>query len=287
MAKKLAIGRGLDSLIPKNTTQEALKSVNDSDVIHQLLHSKVTPSPLQPRAIFTPEQLAELVDSIKEHGIIQPLIVRKNKDEYELIAGERRWRAASILQLERVPAIIREASDQDVLELALIENIQRESLSPIEEARAYKRLKAEFKMKQADIARRVGKSRAAIANSVRLLDLPELVQENLISGNISVGHAKVLLSVRDDEKIIKLTKEILGKNLTVRQLEKAVQKMLRPVEEPVSKKATQSVYPEFAEAINRRLNTSVQICGSNTKGTIEISYSSPEKLEEIIAILGI
>lgn len=194
---KPALGKGFDALINQNLSRESLAAPQAGDVVHQLSHAAIIPSSLQPRAIFTPEQLAELVDSIKEHGIIQPLIVRKTQsDKYELIAGERRWRASGILGLSTVPAIIREASDKDVLELALIENLQRENLSPLEEAAGYMRLKTEFRMKQGDIAKRVGKSRAAVANSMRLLDLPQPVQDMLGNTFISVGHAKVLLSLK-------------------------------------------------------------------------------------------
>ena len=160
---KPALGKGFDALINQNLSRESLAAPQAGDVVHQLSHAAIIPSSLQPRAIFTPEQLAELVDSIKEHGIIQPLIVRETQNgKYELIAGERRWRASGILGLSTVPAIIREASDKDVLELALIENLQRENLSPLEEAAGYMRLKTEFRMKQGDIAKRVGKSRAAV-----------------------------------------------------------------------------------------------------------------------------
>lgn len=194
---KPALGKGFDALINQNLSRESLAAPQAGDVVYQLSHAAIIPSSLQPRAIFTPEQLAELVDSIKEHGIIQPLIVRETQNgKYELIAGERRWRASGILGLSTVPAIIREASDKDVLELALIENLQRENLSPLEEAAGYMRLKTEFRMKQGDIAKRVGKSRAAVANSMRLLDLPQPVQDMLGNTFISVGHAKVLLSLK-------------------------------------------------------------------------------------------
>ena len=215
---KPALGKGFDALINQNLSRESLAAPQAGDVVHQLSHAAIIPSSLQPRAIFTPEQLAELVDSIKEHGIIQPLIVRKTQSgKYELIAGERRWRASGILGLSTVPAIIREASDKDVLELALIENLQRENLSPLEEAAGYMRLKTEFRMKQGDIAKRVGKSRAAVANSMRLLDLPQPVQDMLGNTFISVGHAKVLLSLKNKDQQIQLGRDIVNKGYTVRQ----------------------------------------------------------------------
>ena len=212
---KPALGKGFDALINQNLSRESLAAPQAGDVVHQLSHASIIPSSLQPRAIFTPEQLAELVDSIKEHGIIQPLIVRKTESgKYELIAGERRWRASGILGLSTVPAIIRKASDKDVLELALIENLQRENLSPLEEASGYMRLKTEFRMKQGDIAKRVGKSRAAVANSMRLLDLPQAVQDMLGNAFISVGHAKVLLSLKNQDQQIQLGRDIVNKGYT-------------------------------------------------------------------------
>ena len=245
---KPALGKGFDALINQNLSRESLAAPQAGDVVHQLSHAAIIPSSLQPRAIFTPEQLAELVDSIKEHGIIQPLIVRKTQsDKYELIAGERRWRASGILGLSTVPAIIREASDKDVLELALIENLQRENLSPLEEAAGYMRLKTEFRMKQGDIAKRVGKSRAAVANSMRLLDLPQPVQDMLGNTFISVGHAKVLLSLKNKDQQIQLGRDIVNKGYTVRQTEKAIQKMLNPPEPAPVKSLSTYTFGQYVE----------------------------------------
>lgn len=255
--------------------------------MHQLSHAAIIPSSLQPRAIFTPEQLAELVDSIKEHGIIQPLIVRETQNgKYELIAGERRWRASGILGLSTVPAIIREASDKDVLELALIENLQRENLSPLEEAAGYMRLKTEFRMKQGDIAKRVGKSRAAVANSMRLLDLPQPVQDMLGNTFISVGHAKVLLSLKNKDQQIQLGRDIVNKGYTVRQTEKAIQKMLNPPDPAPAKKPSSPQYKKISGILAKQFGTPVNISGQGSRGSIEITFSSKAEFIRILELLG-
>src|SRR6266481_3783967 len=215
---KVVLGKGLGALI--NTPKPP--SLEPGDRVERVALVEIVPSPLQPRKNFRSDQLQELVDSIREHGIIQPLIVRRVNGKCELIAGERRWRAATQLGLHEAPVIIRTASDQDVLELALIENLQREDLNPIEEATAFARLAKEFLLKQEDIARKVGKSRASIANSMRLLDLDPQVQSWLVQNRISVGHAKVLLSLKLHEQQSALAEEIIRRSLTVRAAEKLV-----------------------------------------------------------------
>lgn len=287
MAKPV-LGKGFDALINQNLSRESLASPQAGDVVHQLSHASIVPSSLQPRAIFTPEQLSELVDSIKEHGIIQPLIVRKTQDgKYELIAGERRWRASGILRLSSVPAIIREASDKDVLELALIENLQRENLSPLEEAAGYMRLKTEFRMKQGDIAKRVGKSRATVANSMRLLDLPQAVQDMLNNSFISVGHAKVLLSLKNQEQQIQLGRDIVNKNYTVRQTEKAVQKILNPPEPTPTRRPSSPQYKKISSVLSKQFSTPVNISGQGNHGSIEITFSSKDEFSRILELLGL
>lgn len=284
---KPALGKGFDALINQNLSRESLAAPQAGDVVHQLSHAAIIPSSLQPRAIFTPEQLAELVDSIKEHGIIQPLIVRETQNgKYELIAGERRWRASGILGLSTVPAIIREASDKDVLELALIENLQRENLSPLEEAAGYMRLKTEFRMKQGDIAKRVGKSRAAVANSMRLLDLPQPVQDMLGNTFISVGHAKVLLSLKNKDQQIQLGRDIVNKGYTVRQTEKAIQKMLNPPDPAPAKKPSSPQYKKISGILAKQCGTPVNISGQGSRGSIEITFSSKAEFIRILELLG-
>ena len=271
---KPALGKGFDALINQNLSRESLATPQAGDVVHQLSHASIIPSSLQPRAIFTPEQLAELVDSIKEHGIIQPLIVRKTDDnKYELIAGERRWRASGILGLSTVPAIIRKATDKDVLELALIENLQRENLSPLEEAAGYMRLKAEFKMKQGDIAKRVGKSRAA-------------VQDMLGNSFISVGHAKVLLSLKNQDQQIQLGRDIVNKGYTVRQTEKAIQKLLNPPDPAPPRKPSSPQYKKISGVLAKQFGTPVSNSEQGGKGSIEITFSSKSEFTRILELLG-
>lgn len=288
---KPALGKGLDALIKQQSAAKSISSPQDGDAVHQLAHSLIHPSPLQPRSTFTEEQLSELVESIREHGIIQPLIVRKNGESYELIAGERRWRASAELGLKSVPAIIREASDREVLEMALIENLQRENLSPLEEAAGYQRLKKEFKLKQDEIAKRVGKSRATVANSMRLLDLNDDVRNLLNQTLISVGHAKVLLAVKDTSSQTKLALDVVKKSLTVRQTEKSVQKILNPPADTPSPRKTPAPkeYEKACQYLARQF--SADVCfnqpGSGTRGTIEISYAGKEDLIRILELMGV
>src|SRR5205807_3635937 len=198
----------------------------DSEKIRQISIDSITPSPLQPRKEFAADSLQELVESIRQHGIIQPLVVRAANGRHELIAGERRWRAARQLGLTQVPVIVRIATDRDVLELSLIENLQRADLNPIEEAQAYARLAGEFGMRQEDIAQKVGRSRAAVANSIRLLDLHEQVQAWLTQGLLSVGHAKVLLGLKAPEEQLLVAETILRRSATVRATERLVARQL-------------------------------------------------------------
>src|SRR5260221_3620094 len=222
---KAALGKGLGALIttrPASPIVSPTPAVEAGERVQMVPLARIVPSPFQPRTDFHEEHLDELVGSIREHGIIQPLIVRARGDTLELIAGERRWRAALKIGLATAPIIVREASDRDVLELALIENLQREDLNPIEEARAFARLAREFSLRQEDIAQKVGKSRAAIANSMRLLDLDVEVQSWLTHDRISVGHANVLLSLKFHEEQRGLADEIIRRSLTVRAAEKLV-----------------------------------------------------------------
>src|SRR5213592_3503988 len=227
MAKmaKTGLGKGLSALI--GTRPEPVRpDVALGESVHQVRLATIVPSPLQPRKEFAPEALQELVDSIRQHGIIQPLIVRQIDGRHELIAGERRWRAAQEAGLTQVPVIVRTASDSEVLELSLIENLQRADLNPIEEAQAYARLSNEFGMRQEDIAQKVGRSRAAVANSMRLLDLHQQVQTWLTQGLLSVGHAKVLLALKEPEEQRAVAETILRRSATVRATERLVARQL-------------------------------------------------------------
>ena len=226
---KSALGKGLGALIgtrPAPALDSQMVQFDPGEKVHQVNLGDIVASPLQPRHEFAPEALQELVDSIRQHGIIQPLIVRMVNGKHELIAGERRWRAAREVGLTQAPVIVREATDLDVLELSLIENLQRADLNPIEEALAYARLAGEFGMRQEDIALKVGRSRAAVANSMRLLDLHQQVQSWVTQGLLSVGHAKVLLGLKAHDEQLAVAETILRRSATVRDAERLVSRQL-------------------------------------------------------------
>jgi ParB family chromosome partitioning protein len=301
---KSGLGKGLGALIgprmsPTANTHstgsgqpEAATEDISGEKIHQVPLSSVVPSPLQPRKNFAPEALAELVDSIRQHGIIQPLIVRRlNGGTHELIAGERRWRAAQEVGLTEVPVIIRSASDLEVLELSLIENLQRTDLNPIEEAQGYARLASEFRMRQEDIAQKVGRSRAAVANSMRLLDLHSQVQTWLIQNLLSVGHAKVLLGLKAPEQQLFAAEMVLRRNATVRATERLVARQLG-VGRPRRKRAgeltpTSAVIAELQNRLQEHLATRVMIHHSEKRGRIEIEYYGNDDLQRVLAMLGL
>lgn len=310
MAKaKLVLGRGLSALIQPRSgaaianPSNAFQQRAPGERVLQVSLDEVVPSPLQPRREFKTEQLTELIDSIREKGIIQPLIVRKVDGQYELIAGERRWRAARAAGLTQVPIIGREATDQQVLELALIENIQRADLNVIEEALAYERLAREFNLRQEDIAAKVGKSRAAVANVMRLLDLESQVQNWLVQGRLHLGHAKILLAVKSQEEQRMLAEVAIRQNATVRTTERLVQAHLAKVqtqtEQPVgpgSRKAkAQSVsrshlLPVMQKLENRlreHFGTNISLQHNEKKGSIEIEYYGTNDLQRILQILGL
>ncbi len=268
----------------------------------QVSLDEVTASPMQPRKSFREDQLTELMESIREHGILQPLIVRKAAGKLELIAGERRFRASQMLNLTRVPVIVREASDRTVLELALIENIQRADLNPIEEAEAYCRLAKEFGMKQEDIAQRVGRNRATVANAIRLLDLAPDVKLMLSQAHISTGHAKALLGIRDAALQCALAQRIIRENLTVRQTEQFVQRenddSVRPAASPAkpgantpnasaSARTAGAAMASLQNKLREHLATQVNIVHGDKKGRIEIEYYGNDDLGRILDLLGV
>ncbi len=292
MATKKALGKGLGALIKKQplptdtSTEKGGAPVNEQTAIENIV-----PSPLQPRKHFTPGQLDELVDSIRQHGIIQPLIVRKVNDKLELIAGERRWRASKELGLATVPIRIREATDHEVLEMALIENIQRKDLDPMEEAQGYVRLAKEFKMKQETIAKRVGKSRAAVANAMRLMELHPSIQDHVAQGRLSVGHAKAILSIKDHETQCLAADQILKKSLTVRAAEKLARELANPTEEkPKPTETTReanAVIEQIQSTLRERFATEVKVHHKPKKGKIELTYYGNDDLQRILDLLGI
>jgi len=308
MAKK-ALGKGLGALIKKSgTTTPAASNIpspqadlseekanNDKDRVLEAPIKEVVPSPMQPRSHFTEQMLEDLMESIRQHGIIQPLIVRKVDGKYELIAGERRWRASQQLGLEKVPVIIREASDRDVLEMALIENLQREDLNPIEEAAGYVRLAREFELKQEEIASRVGKSRASVANAMRLLDLHQDVQAMVSHQQLSVGHAKAILSLKDHETQKIAADYIARKSLTVRASERFVKDYHKETSGQSKGGKTNGSGNSEADAMVRSIQnklrnhfaTHVTVNHSNKKGKIEIEYYGNDDMQRILDLLGL
>jgi ParB family chromosome partitioning protein len=261
--------------------------------IRQIPRAKIFPSPLQPRKTFRPEELQEMVDSIRERGIIQPLIVRANGDRFELIAGERRWRAAAEAKLETLPAIVRTATDREVLELALIENLQRADLSPIEEAEAYARLLKEFSLTQEEVAKQVGKARAVVANAVRLLTLPPPIRAWVASGDLSVGHAKVLLGLPNDAERTLVAERIRKDHLTVRATENLIATMAagsrrsKPGKARGAQVDTDAVVADLEKRIQRAMGTRVRIVGKAGAGKIEIHYFTAQDLDRILHVLRV
>lgn len=297
MAPKRGLGKGLDSLIPnsvlKPATPEKLAEENKVSVKSEekaaetlVKITKIEPNREQPRKNFDEEALNELAESIKHYGLISPILVQDKKDHYEIIAGERRWRAAKIAGLKEVPVIIREYTEREIAEIALIENVQREDLNPIEEAMGYKRLIEEFDLKQEEVAECVSKSRSAITNSLRLLKLSEEVQKYLIDGELSMGHARALLAVEDSEKQTFLAKKIINEKLSVREVEKLVKNLDKPVKEkPLPDTQLQAIYESYEEKIKQSLATKVKISPSvKTKGAgrFEIEFYSTEDFERIL-----
>ncbi len=258
--------------------------------VQQVPLSQVQPCPLQPRKTFPPASLQELADSIREKGIVQPLIVRQGDAGLELIAGERRWRAAQMAALRTVPVIVREADDRAVLELALIENLQRENLNPIEEAQGYSQLVEQFQLTQEDVARRVGKSRAAVANALRLLRLDPSLQALIREGRLSVGHAKVILGIEDPLKQKHAAERVVKEALNVRQTEGLVARLLKPSAQgrrhPMAP-ATDVQVASLEGRIRERVGTKVRLSYKSGKGSVQISFFSDEELEHILQLLGV
>jgi len=293
MAKQ-ALGKGLGALIRKNpaatTVADAETDTANARHVREVAIDLVIASPLQPRTHFVDAPLDELVDSIRQHGIIQPLIVRPVNGKLELIAGERRWRASKKLGLATVPVIERVASDRDVLEMALIENLQREDLNPMEEAAGYVRLAKEFTLKQDEIAKRVGKSRASVANAMRLLDLHADVQRLVASGSLSVGHAKAILSIKDQNTQLLAAEQVIKRKLTVRAAEKLAHTLTNPeTAEGTATGNTRETDIHVRAIVNRlreHLSTHVAVHHSPKKGRIEIEYYGDEDLNRILERIG-
>ncbi|HHW12198.1 MAG TPA: ParB/RepB/Spo0J family partition protein [Firmicutes bacterium] len=289
MNKTRALGKGLGALIPQ-LEEEDLQNTQEIPV------ESIEPNPYQPRRHFDPESLQELAASIKEHGVLQPLLVRRKGDGYQLIAGERRLRAARQVGLTTVPVVVKELDDRTIMEIALVENLQREDLNPMEEAEAYQRLMAEFNLTQEEVAKAVGKSRSAIANTLRLLNLPEPIQRMVAEGQLTMGHARALLSLEQPEQQLYISEKILQEKLSVRETEELVRQIhLSGVsretltgEENKKPKVRQKIDPNLQAIIDdmtRIFGTKVNIKSSGDRGKIEIEYYSPEEFERITEIL--
>lgn len=289
--KKGGLGKGLGSLIPGNLEDDVqevkvVEKIVEKKVESKLRINELEPNRDQPRKQFNEDALQDLAESIKQHGVLQPILVQKRENYYEIIAGERRWRAAKIAGLKEVPVIIKDFTEQEIVEVALIENIQREDLNPIEEALAYKRLLEDYHLKQDEVAERVSKSRSAVTNSMRLLKLDERVQQMVIDDMISSGHARALIAITDGDKQYTVAMKIFDERLSVRETES----LIKNLDKPVKKKeipANDFVYRDFEEKLNKALDTKVVIHNKpDNKGKIEINYYSKEEFERIVEILN-
>ena len=303
--KKSGLGRGLDALFPEKTVQnnkiQTVKTVKSEKTIpaeskksnqhensngeRMMKISLIEPNRDQPRKKFDEDALQELSESIKQYGILQPLLVSDKKDYYEIVAGERRWRAAKMAGLKEVPVVIKEFSTQEIVEISLIENIQREDLNPVEEAMAYKRLMYEFHLKQDEIAERVSKSRTAVTNSMRLLKLDSRVQQMMVDEMISAGHARAILAITDTEKQYNVAMKVFDEKLSVRETEKLVKNVLMPTKKKktVSDSTEDAIYESLEEKMKNITGTRVFIHRKkNNKGKIEIEYYSRDDLDRII-----
>jgi ParB family chromosome partitioning protein len=308
--KQNKLGRGLDVLIKDGTTAKQMATTRNvaakavlpaasapesSGGVREVPVSKVVPSPWQPRMVFDSEALTELVESVKVHGVLQPLLVRMVGSKFELIAGERRLRAAQAALLGRVPVIVIEASDEKALEIALIENLQREDLNPIEEAEGYALLQKKFTLTQERIAERVGKARASVANALRLLELPDGIRKYVAEGLLSVGHAKVLLSLETEKEQSVLAKKAIKDGLSVRALEKLVKKLHTPAKKGRAEKTDlpSDYLQTLTDELHQFLGTSIRITPSKTltngrkvKGSLEIDYHDNDELDRLLTIMG-
>ena len=279
MNKKSALGKGLGALIPN----ENKSSKEEGKILIPL--NLIKNNEEQPRKSFDDEKILELAQSIKEHGIIQPILVNKKDNNYVIVAGERRWRAAKFLKLKEVPAIVMELSDKEILEVSLIENIQRQDLNPIEEAIAYKRLLNEFNLTQEELSKRIGKSRVAITNTIRLNNLCDTVKQYLIDEVITEGHGRVLLAIEDEKLQAETAQRVIDENMSVRELERLIKNINSIRAE--KKREINPYYKDITEKLQEYLGTKVNISNKNNKGKIEIEYYSDEDLQRILEIMNL
>ena len=298
MAKKIGLGRGLDALIQdkKVTTPVMNAPAPDNNGVRKILIKKIKANPMQPRHTFRDEALRELTASVREHGILQPLLVRQKPKYMELIAGERRLRAATAAELTEVPVIVLDIDDQKAFEIALIENLQRDDLNLMEEAEGYRELANKFELTQEEISKHVGKARATVANMLRLLDLPASIKKMLENGQLTAGHGKVLLGVEIDLEKEFLATRILREGLSVRALEKIVERMKKPTKKPRAQKSDlpMDYIRHLSEKLHQHFGTAVKIQSTKTlangkkvKGSIEIDYYNNDDLTRVLEILGI
>ena len=285
-ARKQALGRGLGSLMGEAQSETGYSSTNKDQTVVKI--EDIVPNPNQPRTKFNETELEELAESIKEHGVLQPLLVRKKEDKYEIIAGERRYQAAKIAELKEVPVIVKEVDDQEMLQLALIENLQRSDLNPIEEAKGYKQLIKASGMTQEALSKAVSKSRSSITNALRLLDLPEEVQEMLYEGKLTAGHARAILAVPDEEQRVKLAHKVVNEGLSVRMTEKLAPEFSDTEKQSTPRAKTPQSYKRVARALRQNLNTNVKVHTVRGKNKIEIEFKDEEELSTLAKrIMGV
>lgn len=293
--KQKGLGRGLDALIKDESNKIEESKIDDKSGVEEVEISKVSKSPWQPRSNFDADLLNNLTQSVKVHGVLQPLIVREIDGNFELIAGERRLRAAEAAGLKTIPVIITTASDEKALQLALIENLQREDLNPIEEAEGYALLQKQFGLTQEKVAEQVGKARASVANSLRILDLSDIIRKHVADGLLSIGHAKVLLTLNSSLEQEKLATRIIKESITVRALERLVKKLSLPIKKPRAEKSDlpKDYLKNLTDELHRLFGTQVRISPSKTlangrrvKGSLEIDFNDNDELDRLLQIIG-
>ncbi len=281
MNKKSALGKGLGALIPNDV------SVKDNNKPSLIDINLIKSNDKQPRKSFDDVKIAELAQSIKEHGIIQPIILSKKDDYYTIVAGERRWRASKLLGLKEVPAIVMDLSDKDILEISLIENIQRQDLNPIEEALAYQKLLADFNLTQEELSKRVGKSRVAISNTIRLTALCDTVKQYVIDEVITEGHGRALLAIEDPKLQCEIAQKVIDEKLSVRELERLIKALKSDKKVREKTREISPYYKDVTERLQNYFGTKVNISNKNNKGKIEIEYYSDEDLQRILEIINL
>jgi ParB family chromosome partitioning protein len=280
LSKKFGLGKGLGALIPEDDILEEKNTITNIEM------NLIKANEDQPRKNFDEEKIEQLAESIKEHGVVQPIVLKKDNDTYIIVAGERRWRAAKSIGLKEIPAIVMDLTDKQVLEISLIENIQREDLNPIEEALAYKKLIEEFNLTQEELSKRIGKSRTAVTNVLRLLNLDERVQEYIIDGVITEGHGRALLSVTDKDTQFIIAQTIIDESLNVRDTEKLI-KNLGKEKKNLNKEKENIYHSDIRSKLETYFGTKVSLVNKKNKGKIEIEFYSEEDLQRILDILNI